>query len=105
MTWPASSSRAGEHFARHREKPCADLEEAALGLRQRDVEAHLVIDENEIDHAAVRERIFGFRHGENRLPFCIRENLRQPGALRLADEKHLYPGDGLAASHADRKST
>src|SRR2546422_6566651 len=111
----AASSGAREHFARHREKPRADLEGAALGLRQRDVEAHLVIDENEIDHAAVRQGIFGFRYGENRLTFRDRENLRQPGALRLADEEHLYPGDGLAAAHAthddcalqdrDRKST
>src|SRR5204862_3298104 len=96
----ATSSGAREHFARHREQPRADLEGAALGLRQRDVEAHLVIDEDEIDHAAVRQGILGFRHGENRLPFCNRENLRQPGALRLADEKHLDPGDGLAAAHA-----
>src|SRR2546422_903236 len=96
----AASSGARDHFARYREKPCSYLEGAALSLRQRDVEAHLVIDGNEIDHAAVRQGVFGFRYGKNRLPFCNRENLCEPGALRLADEKHLYSRDRLAAAHA-----
>ena len=71
-----------------RQQARADLQAAALRRRQRDVEAHLVVDHDEVDHAAARERLVRLGHGQHRLAFRRGERgSAQPRALSARPTK------------------
>ncbi len=54
-----------------------------------DLEANLVFNNNEVNHAACVDEIVGLTHGQNIVPLQRREDFGKIALLRFADEKDL----------------
>ena len=74
------------------QEPRTDLEIGALRRLQIDIEANLVFQKAETDHAALLNKVVGFPNGEDRGVVQFGENCGGMPSVPAHDEKEMAPG-------------
>src|SRR6266545_1602531 len=92
----AASRRFRHDFARDSEQARADFQVARFGRGRRYVETDLVLDHDEIDHAAELEPIFGLGDREQGPALGCSQDFGQAAAVGAPDEKYVQARDRVA---------